>query len=209
MKKGSCCTMLKVLLMSAALSLDCLAAGIGLASEKIKLPPVSAVIISFVGTLFLSVSLFFSDIIEKCFDREICRQISFWALFILGIICILGHFIKRILKKCSGKNLCIKCRGIRFAVSLYIDETAADCDRSKSISPLEATALAAALSTDSLLSGISAGLTEIRTVPLLISAFIFGLFFLLIGSLLGRMTDKREINISWISGAILILLAFL
>ena len=201
--------MLKVLLMSAALSLDCLAAGIGLASEKIKLPPISAVIISFVGTLFLYIALFFSDIIEKCFDQEICRKISFWALFLLGTMCLLGYFIKRILKKSSGKNLCIKCKGIRFAVSLYIDETAADCDRSKSISPIEATALAAALSTDSLLSGISAGLADINAVPLLISVFIFGLFFLLIGSLLGRITDKHEINTGWISGVILILLAFL
>ena len=201
--------MLKVLLMSAALSLDCLAAGIGLASEKIKLPPISAIIISFVGTLSLYIALFFSDLIEKCFDREICQKISFWALFLLGTLCLLGHFIKRILKKSSGKNLCIKCKGIRFAVSLYIDETAADCDRSKSISPIEAIALAAALSTDSLLSGISAGLADINAIPLLISVFIFGLFFLLIGSLFGRITDKHEINTGWISGAILILLAFL
>lgn len=202
--------MIKVLLMSAALSLDCFAAGIGLSSDRIKIPPLSAAIISLVGTAFLGGSLLISQLIETVISADFCRRLSCGLLLLLGIFCLFQQLIKRVLRKCRSRDFCLKCSGINLVISLYLDETKADCDRSKSISPREALTLSAALSADSILSGISAGLAKLPTVPLLACTFLSGAAFLLAGSLMGnRLAERSEINIGWLSGIILILLAFI
>ena len=202
--------MIKVLLMSAALSLDCFAAGIGLASDKIRIPPLSAAIISLVGTAFLGGSLLISQLIEAVISAEFCRKLSCGLLLLLGIFCLFQQLIKRVLRKCRSRDFCLKCSGINLVISLYLDETEADCDRSKSISPREALTLSAALSADSVLSGISAGLAKLLIVLLLACTFLSGAAFLFAGSLIGnRLAERSEINIGWLSGIILILLAFI
>lgn len=202
--------MIKVLLMSAALSLDCFAAGIGLASDRIKIPPLSAAIVSFVGTVFLGGSLLISQLIEAAVSVSLCRRLSCGLLLFLGIFCLFQQMIKRILRKSRSRDFCLKCSGINLVISLYLDETKADCDRSKSISPKEALTLSAALSADSILSGISAGLARIPPIQLLICTFISGTAFLLAGSVIGnRLAEKSEVNVGWLSGIILILLAFI
>ena len=62
--------MLKVLLLVTAVSADSFAASIGFGSAKIKIPFKSALVISIIGTVSLSLSVLFADVIGLFFQPQ-------------------------------------------------------------------------------------------------------------------------------------------
>ena len=93
---------------------------------------------------------------------------------------------------------------------LFFDGAAADTDNSKSISPREAVALAAALSADSLVTGVSAGLDDLNVPMLAAVSFAAGLLTISIGWRLGqKIASSQKLKLGRLCGAALIVLAFL
>ncbi len=194
--------MIEILLLITAVSIDSFAAAVGIGGSGIKIPLRSAVIISFIGTLFLSCSVAFAEIIKLAVPETVCGIISFMLLIALGIFNLFQNFFKRLLSRRSPPKT--------NPVMLFFDGTAADTDNSKSISPREAVTLAVALSADSLVTGVSAGLSEICLPLLAFGAFAAGMLSICIGCLLGRkIISTLKINLGWLCGAVLILLAFI
>ena len=69
--------------------------------------------------------------------------------------------------------------------------------------------LAAALSADSLVTGIGAGLNDTALIPLLLCTAVMGALSVIGGSYIGRhMVFTGRINLQWIGGVLLIILAF-
>lgn len=192
--------MLKIILLIAAVSADGFAASAGMGAAGIKVPLRSAAIISFTGTLFLTVSVALADGVKRFVPYEACRAVSFGLLIFLGLFNIFRDFFKKLAKRRQKPG----------PISLLFDGTAADTDNSKSISPKEAAALSVALSADSLVTGISAGLGEINLPLLCVGTFVTGLLSVALGQWLGRkIVSSLEIDMSWLCGAVLILLALL
>ena len=195
--------MLKALLLVIAVSADSLAAAIGLGSAKIKIPLVSALVISIISTASLSVSVLFADAIELFLPPAVCRWVSFALLLLLGLYSLLNDTIKKAIKQRRRKKE-------SFAINLYLDETAADKDNSKSLSVAEAAALAVALSADSLITGVSAGLTTENIIVLTAISLVFGMASIILGCYIGRkLASKKNIDFGWMCGGILIILAVL
>lgn len=196
--------MLKNILLIGALCIDGFAAAVGIGSAGIKIPFRSAVIISLIGTLFLSCSVAFAGVISLVLPLGSCRVISFLLLISLGIFNLFQNYFKALFsrrKRDTAKN---------DPVRLFFDGAAADTDNSKSISCREALALSVALSADSLVTGISAGLGEIDLPVLAAGVFAAGLLSVLIGWRIGRkLASALNINLGWLCGAVLIILAFL
>lgn len=196
--------MLKIILLTAAVCTDGFAAAVGIGAAGIKVPVRSAVIISFTGALFLSCSAAFADLIGQFIPERVCEAVSFVLLMLLGLFNLFQGYFKRLAErlKRGGKT--------SNPAVLFFDGTAADTDGSKSISPREAVALAAALSADSLVTGVSAGLDSLN-VPLLAAvSFAAGLLSISLGWRLGRkIASSLNINLGWLCGAALIVLAFL
>lgn len=90
---------------------------------------------------------------------------------------------------------------------LYLDDTAADFDNSKSLSTAEAAALSLAGSLDSAAIGLSSGISV--TSPLLVSVFaiICGSAAILLGNLTGKKISSLNHDFSWVGGIMLILFA--
>lgn len=90
---------------------------------------------------------------------------------------------------------------------LYLDDTAADFDNSKSLSTAEAAALSLAGSLDSAAIGLSSGISV--TSPLLVSVFaiICGSAAILLGNLTGKKISSLNHDFSWVGGVMLILFA--
>ena len=194
--------MIKTLLLAAAVSIDGFAAAIGIGSAGIKLPLRSSVIISFTGTFFLGVSVFLAETAGTAVPGTVCETISFLLLIALGIFNLFRNVLKNIVSKAGNKR--------ENPAMLLFDGTAADKDDSKSISAKEALALAVALSADSAVTGVSAGLGKINLPLLCITTFAAGLASIMIGWKLGSIAAKAlDINLGWLCGAVLILLAFL
>ena len=95
-------------------------------------------------------------------------------------------------------------------LEIYADEIKADYDNSKLLSVKEAFYLAVALSLDSLTVGFGCSLGSVNLIDAVLLSFLVGALFLILGgSVGGHFAKTVNINISWLSGAMLILLAFM
>lgn len=201
--------MLCTLLLVIAISIDAFAVSVTYGIRKIKIPLVSAMIISLTGTGFLLISLFFAKLFSNFLPPSTCTALSVILLIIIGLTDLFQSSIKSYLRKHKGQaNVSFSLFNISFGVDIFLDETKADRDNSKTLSPKEAVMLAIALSIDSLATGFSAGLS-LTNIPLqIIFCFIAGIVFCLTGRLIGeKIQAKSRIDLSWLSGVILIILA--
>ena len=193
--------MAKSLLLVIAVCIDSFAAAFGIGSARIKIPLRSALVISLVGSLFLSLSAAFAGVLRLVVSEMACTWISFFLLTGLGIFNLFQNFFRNILSRGAKKGN---------PAMMFFDGASADTDGSKSISVKEALVLSAALSADSVVTGIGAGLDSINLPAL--SVFAFGLGFISIvgGEAIGRkIVSTLDLNLGWLCGSILIILAFL
>lgn len=192
--------MIKILLLILAVSADGFASAVGIGAAGIKIPVRSAAVISLTGTVFLTVSVYFADVIGNFIPSELCHFISSAALVLLGIFNIFHGVIEKAVrkKKPSGQ------------LELYFDGTSADRDHSKTISCREALALSVALSADSLVTGVSAGLGRMSALSLAVPAFAVGFGAVLLGSFIGKhAVFTGNFDLQRLCGLILVVIAFI
>lgn len=194
--------MIKALLLIVAICIDGFAAALGIGSAGIKIPFRSSLIISFIGTIFLTCSIAFADLLRAFIPDGVCRIISFVLLLTLGLFNLFQNYFKSLINRKGTQKT--------NPAALFFDGTAADTDNSKSISPRESFALSIALSADSLITGIGAGLVKVNLPLLGTGVFLTGLLSISAGYHLGRkIVSSFNINLGWLCGTILIVLAFI
>ncbi len=204
--------MLQSLLLVLSLCIDTFVASIAYGSDKIKIPFTSALIINGVCSSILGVSLFLGSSFKDTLSSNIASTMSFYLLLLLGVYRLFESFFKNYINKFSYKQvpLTFKLFDFKFVLEIYANETKADYDKSKLLNSKEAFYLAIALSLDSLAVGFGSSLGSVHYVEVLVLSLIVGIFSLLLGSYLGsRFIEKVDINLSWVSGAILIFLALI
>ena len=85
----------------------------------------------------------------------------------------------------------------------------ADEDASKSLSAKVAVFLAFAMSIDSLVAGTLAAFLKIHTGLTIFTAFCMGTAMMYTGLFIGRkLSARKEVDLSWLGGALFIFLAF-
>ena len=178
--------------LALSLSLDTFVAGLSYGSSKIRLPLVCAVTVTLVcsGVLCLSILL----------------------LVCMGTLRILDQAIKSFLCRHDGfsRNFMFRALHFQFFLSVYADPCKADADASKSLSVPESVCLALAMSLDGAAAGFGAALGNLNPVAVLFFSLLFGFTTIQGGFLLGnRLAQKIHFSVDWLSGALLILLAFL
>lgn len=206
-----CERLLPAFLLVAALSIDAFAASFAYGIDRIRIPPLSLLSICGVCTGILGVSLLIGGLIQPFLPPALTRWLGFAVLLLLGIVKLFDSALKSFLRRhqSSRKDLHFCLAGVRFLLRIYVDSTAADQDRSRVLTPGEAASLAFALSIDGFAAGIGAGLTQpdlplVLLLSLLVTAAAVGF-----GSLVGRQAAKAvRFDLSWLSGVLLILLAF-
>lgn len=190
---------LEAALFVCALTLDGFAASFAYGSDRIRIPLFSALIVDFVCTAMLALSLFLGAAVRAYIPEGLLKILCFGILFLLGLFKCFDQLAKSLIK---GKDA-------PFLVAVYASPEAADADRSKVLSAREALALAFALSLDGLAAGFGAALGEVNLAIILLLSLIANLAALDLGAKLGNgLAKKVPVNLSWVSGAVLILLAF-
>ena len=203
---------METILLVLALSLDAFVASLAYGSRKIKIPFTSIIIINIVCTFLLTVSIIGGSIIKKILPSNIAIIISFAILMLLGIYYLFEGVTKAYLEKRIDKENKIKLKifDVYFIVNIYIDETKADYNHSKDLDSKEAIYLAIALSLDSLAVGFGSSLGSINYIHVISLSLIIGIFSIWIGLLIGeKIAKKFKVNLSWLAGIILIILACL
>lgn len=200
------------LLLVCSLCIDTFVASIAYGTDKIKIPFCSAIIINVVCSLFLAISLFIGSVLKDFLNPSIAATISFYLLFLLGIYRLFESFFKGYIQKFSniGVPLTFKIFDFKFVLQIYADETKADYDNSKILTSKEAFYLAVALSLDSLAVGFGSSLGSVHYLEVIILSLVIGFLALSSGGYLGRrFAQKVDINLSWLSGAMLIALSII
>lgn len=199
-------------LLVGALSIDAFVASFAYATSKIKIPFKSALIINVVSTTILGIALFFGNIVSRFIPSIFTTSICFTLLLMLGLAKLFDSTLKALLgtRGSLTRNYEFKVSDFRFFLKVYIDNTAADVDHSLILSPKESFSLALALSLDGLAAGFGAGLVSANFFQIILFSLIVNIVAILGGCFIGnKIAEKTELNLSWLSGVTLILLAFL
>lgn len=198
------------LLLVFTLSLDAFVASIAYGTNKIQIPFTSITIINITCSLLLAISLFLGSIVKKFIPGGITLIISFLILMLLGIFYLFQSLIKNYITKISKSSKEVNLKVSNLIINIYIDETSADFDNSKNLNPREAIYLATALSLDSLAVGFGSSLGNINYIQVIILSFIYGILAIYLGLFIGKkLVEKSSLDISWLSGVILMILAIM
>ena len=204
--------MLESLLLVLSLCVDALVASFAYGANKIKIPVISSMILTFISTLFLMISIAAGSFIHGFISETVAQTICFSILFILGFLRIFEGLLKNFLNKksLSSHNIEVTVFSFKLVLNVYADATVADLDHSKSLSTKEALYLGIALSLDSLIIGFGAALAPISFLEVTFLSIIFNFIAIATGAFIGsKCAEKLDIDLSWISGMILIILALL
>lgn len=195
------------IMLVLAVSIDAFLAAFSLGSEKIRIPPLSAAVISLICTAVLSCSILVSSLIGSALPEKYCLAFGGAILIIMGTVSLFQNMLKSALRKRQGRGgISFHFFSFDFVISVYLDETQADSDRSKRLSAKEAVTLALVLSPDSLASGLGAGLGGSGLATIATAGIISGLAAVALGNILGRKVSHHKPSISWLSGITLIIL---
>ena len=205
-------TILEAIIITIALSTDAFIASFAYGSNKIKIPFSSMQVISLICTGILGISLLLGTTLKPYFPGDLLKIASFLILLILGFIKLMDNIIKSIINKHTiiDKQIRFSLLNINFILNIYANPKEADFDESKILSPKEALSLAIALSIDSLAAGFGVALGNINVFAIIICSLLFSMLAIKSGALIGnKISDKVPFNLSWLSGILLIFLAFL
>lgn len=198
------------ILLVLAVVLDGFTACFAYGVNRIKIPLLSAVLISLMGTGMLMLSLGAADWVGNYLPIHTCKAISFSVLFLIGLCNLFQNSVKAVLQKArdNSKKMSFRWSGISFMLSICLDETKADADCSKVLSSKEALALGTALSIDSLATGFGSGLMGQNYLLILLLSLSLHMAAILLGHFLGEKVSKgKHLQLEWLGGVILILLA--
>ncbi len=203
--------LLSIFVLVTALSLDAFAAGFIYGTDHVRIPAVSAAIITGLSSGILALFLLLGDWFGLLVPERLTSILCFIILFLLGCIRLFDSTLKSLIRRFAGHTHKIRFSRSHatFLLTIYADPAAANETDISVLSPSEAFSLGLALSLDSAAAGFGAGMTPSH----LPAALFFSLFLtaaaLTGGSLLGRTLTKHAFpDLSWLSGILLISLAF-
>ena len=204
--------MLEILLLVLSVSLDSFIASISYGSSKIKIPFISALLVDIISSGMLGISLLFGSLLQNYISINFAKIFSFTILFLLGSFRLFEGLLKSYINNKSRNSppLTFKLFDFNFVLQVYANEIKADFDKSKTLSYKEAVYLSFALSLDSLAVGFGSSLILINYTLVFITALTIGFIAILLGAHIGKkLVENMKLNLSWLSGAMLIILAFL
>lgn len=200
-----------ILILVLALCLDTFVASAAYGTNRIYLSHGQIAVFNGICCACLGISLLLGTFLDSWISETFTKGICFFSLFILGCARLFDSALRQYLKHhdfvCKNAFFCISC--LRFVISIYSDPIEADADRDKKLSWKEIVYFSFAMSVDSLVTGIMAAFMKI-SIPITVAAsFLVGELFTYFGLYLGHKLSRRlPGNLSWLSGILLILLAF-
>ncbi|NLK21402.1 MAG: hypothetical protein GX308_04845 [Epulopiscium sp.] len=192
--------------------MDAFVASFAYGSNKIKIPMLSVQIINTICSTMLGISLIIGTLIKQYIPDWLTAIVCFIILFVLGIIKLLDSIIKSVIRRYNNfnKEIEFSAFNLKFILNLYANPEEADIDSSRTISSKEATSLAIALSLDGLVVGFGTVLGNMNGIVVFIASLVTGIIAIMLGGYIGnKIAGKLPFNLSWLSGILLIVLAFL
>lgn len=205
--------MIELLILVIALSVDAFAASFVYGVDQVKIPVLSVLVIAGISSGILFLSLWLGDWAENWLPEWAVQQTSFFLLFLLAAIKLFDSSVKSLIRKHGAihremdRRLRVSVLNLHLILSVYADVEKANPDDSI-LTPAEALSLGTALSLDSGLAGVGAGLVSGHPGMAVLFSMAANMAAVAAGSRLGRLAARKiNLNLSWISGVLLLLLA--
>ena len=195
-------TILHLLFLSIAANLDNLGVGVAYGVKRIKVPPLSNLIIAVIAFIFGCVSVFTGSWIGRFLNDTTANTIG--AILIIGV----GLWMMRPKKL----QFILERNPLRSETSLIIkilhEPEVADSDHSALISWQESILLGVALSLNVCTNGISAGLWRLNAIYTALCMAIFSYITIAFGIILGLRYGSRWLGnkATFAAGILLILI---
>lgn len=193
-----------------AVTLDSLTAGLTYGTRKVHIQPLSYLILICIPALFITAANQIGTLLACLLPPQVLPWISFLLLFLLGISRIMESLIRRLAAKHPSltRNRGCKIKQINIIFTIYLSPEYANGDDLQILSAKEALLLSLALSLDSILVGMAFTTEAVSWIFLFLLAVLFNLLFFLIGYLAGHvLCHLFHVDLSWLSGLLLLLLA--
>lgn len=201
----------QLFMLLTALSLDAFAASFVYGTDNVKIPAASVSIITALSTGILFFFLVLGKWCGSFISPGITSAVCFLLLFFLGLVKLFDSTLKSLIRRsgCSSKRLCFSISDLNFILTVYADPARANAEDISVLSPMEALSLGIALSLDSAAAGFGAGMMVIHLPMTLGLSVVLNTAAVLSGSFLGRvLVRKTNMDLSWLSGILLLVLAF-
>ena len=200
--------MLHEIILAFIVSFDTYLVAAAYCNSGIKIPITSAAVINLISAAVLGLSILLSDIAGEFIPAALFRTLGLIVLTSIGVITIFKSLVRILVKHLSEKGeFSLRTGSSGLVIKLYLDDTAADIDNSKSLSAAEAAALALASSLDSAATGLSCGFCSILPLRTAVLSFIAGFAAIAAGNITGKKLSSSKYDLSWLGGAFLIAFA--
>ncbi|MGL4346290.1 MAG: manganese efflux pump [Cellulosilyticaceae bacterium] len=203
--------MFSIILLVFSLSIDAFVVSLAYGANKTKLSRLSKMIITFISSAVLIGSILIGNVIQAFIPHRVTVGICVFLLSFLGITRILEYIIKTDLTRRPDRTRKLEWSilNVQFNLQTTLPTPDPTAPQESGLSIKEACYLGLALSLDSIAVGIGIGLMSVSIIEILICSILMNLMMLTLGNLLGNHFAKKfSLNLGWLSGIILILLAF-
>ena len=184
-----------LILLVVVLSMDAFAAGFSYGIERVKVPFLSRAIIALLSGGMLTASLLAGNFLMGFIPEPLTKGISFAVLFLLSL-----YKFYDALQSLRSKNGKLTTGMISQKVNKE-DKAVLSCR--------EGALLAIALSIDNVSAGLCTRTLSLPSIILLLLTTAIHFFAFRLGLLTGSVLSRRSRRLTWLGGAVLMLLAFL
>ncbi len=200
-----------LLLFLVAVSLDSLTAGFSYGAGRVHIKALSLLFLACVPALFITAAGRIGEVVGSLLPSGVLPVLSFFMLAAIGVAKLLESLIRSIAKKHPSLmgNWGCQIKQINIIFTVYLSPEEANRTDLQVLSAKEALLLSLALSLDSVLVGMAFPSAAVPPLTLFLCATLFNLFLFITGCLTGRLLSRvLRIDLSWLSGLCLLLLAF-
>lgn len=203
-------TMMPVLLFMLAVSIDSLTAGFSYGTSRVHIKPLAALFLIFIPSVSITLMTQLGSLLFSFFPAHIFSMLSF--LLLLFLAC--EKLVESLIRHLAGKypdivgNWAYKIKQVNIIFTIYFSPEDANKQDVQVLSAKEAFFLSLALSLDSILTSMAFSYQAPSLLSFFLLAVLFHCLLFWAGFLLGLfVSEKLAIDLSWLSGLFLLLLA--
>lgn len=199
-----------LLLFLTAVSIDSLTAGLTYGTQRVHIKPFSYLILICIPAVFITAANRIGSHILSFLPEAVLPFLSFSLLMILGFSKLSESLIRLLAHKHPSltRNWGCKIKQINIIFTVYLSPEDANQDDLQILTPKEALLLSLALSLDSVLVGMAFHTGPLPLAALFFLAALFNLLLFAAGYGFGHLISSvLRIDLSWLSGLFLLLLA--
>lgn len=200
-----------LLLFLIAVSLDSMTAGFSYGTQKVHIKAASYLLLVCVPAVFITAANRLSYLLLSILPSDILPLLSFLLLLLIGCSKLAESLIRYLAKRhpSLARNWGCRIKQLNIIFTIYLSPKDANTEDLQILSAKEALLLSLALSLDSILVGMAFSSEPVSWLLFLLLAMLFNLLLFSSGYFLGRLLSHMlHIDLSWLSGLFLLLLAF-